>query len=343
MDDNLIRIWGLDKDGNLVKKIQYVSLLWNRMYHEAGTYQLEIKPDEFDKDIAMIYSPDRPEVGMVEKIDAIDQAEGKHMLIWGSFMEKKLDRDVIYPVANVSGGVVRCAYSLFDNYSKQGFYKKSTGEIGENIIMQATGDELGTKLYDMLLDQGYTYNVSFSFYTKVFTFEIWKGVDTSEAQTENNAVVFTKSLGNLTSSTHTYDESIYKNYAYVAGAGEGAERIIEIVDIRTDPNEPKREVWIDARDLQQEEGMSDTAYRQVLQQRGREKMFDMQIINDFELVIDPAKEGRKYLVDFDIGNICTAILESGIKDNVRIIGVDEVVKENHLTVTLKLGKQIGRR
>lgn len=77
---------------------------------------------------------------------------------------------------------------------------------------------------------------------------IYQPKDRRASQSENSPVIFSSSQGTLGSVTLSYDTSLYKNYAFVAGRGEGAERVTLEVDLR-DGDEERRELYLDARSL----------------------------------------------------------------------------------------------
>lgn len=107
-------------------------------------------------------------------------------------------------------------------------------------------------------------------------------------------------------------DACYKNFAYVAGEGEGSARVIVEVDLRSSADEERREVYVDARDLQStyqddagdEHTYTADQYRALLRQRGLEKLAEYQKIETVNGDVDP-NANLTYGVDFDLGDLCT--------------------------------------
>ena len=105
--------------------------------------------------------------------------------------------------------------------------------------------------------------------------------------------------------------------------------------------EKLKRLYVDARDLQQEEGMSQQQYWDTLAERGEEYLNKYKkILNiNFDFIGD-----MEYKENFDLGDKCDIILKN--TDEVyqtRIIGIDEVVKENRKEVKLQFGDKIPRK
>ena len=94
---------------------------------------------------------------------------------------------------------------------------------------------------------------------------------------------------NIRNVVYNRNSSSYKNFAYVAGAGEGSDRIIITVDARL-PGEERKEIWVDARDLQQKDEDGNEipleTYKQQLDQRGREKLAEYRMVETINSGVD---------------------------------------------------------
>ena len=77
--------------------------------------------------------------------------------------------------------------------------------------------------------------------------------------------IFNQSWGHFKNLIVTTDDSNYKNYAVVAGSGEGDQRQIVLVDESN--GEKLKRLYVDARDLQQQEGMSHQQYVETLSKK----------------------------------------------------------------------------
>ena len=136
------------------------------------------------------------------------------------------------------------------------------------------------------------------------------------------------------------NESSYKNFAYVAGAGEGSDRVIVTVDIRQ-PGEERSELYVDARDLQQEDGNGNKipidSYREQLKQRGKEKLAEYRMVETISSNVDP-NANLVYKKDFDLGDYCTYVnTETGISTDKRITEIMETYEGGAMELSVVFG------
>lgn len=96
-----------------------------------------------------------------------------------------------------------------------------------------------------------------------------------------------------------------------------------------------REVFIDAKDVRQEE-LSDSEYEEVLLERGREKAADYVKIESIEAEVEDAN--FIYKKDWDIGDLVTVRKkEWGITLNERVTEVQEVYEDGGMSITPTFG------
>jgi len=158
-------------------------------------------------------------------------------------------------------------------------------------------------------------------------------------ETDDEEVVFSVSLNTIKKYDVIKDKSNYRNFAVVAGEGEGSARVFEIVDISA-PGEQKRHLWVDARDLQQEEGESIADYRLKLRQRGLEKLAETVEIDNVEIEIED-NEAQKIGVDYDIGDVVWVIVNPlQMAYKMKIIEVEDVVNQGKRSTSLIFGNKI---
>jgi len=174
---------------------------------------------------------------------------------------------------------------------------------------------------------------------------VWKGKDRTDDQTENSWAIFSDSFYNVKNAVYDRDESEYKNFAYVAGEGEGSARVIVEVDLRSSADEERRELYVDARDLQStyqddagnEHTYTADQYRALLRQRGLEKLAEYQKIETVNSDVDP-NANLTYGVDFDLGDLCTyRYADVGIETTKRITEIQEVYEGSKQTLSVVFG------
>ena len=170
-------------------------------------------------------------------------------------------------------------------------------------------------------------------------FEVYNGVDRTVRQEENNRVVFSDGVdddgyNNVDDPKYNENYTNAKNYALVYGEGEGDTRICVEVDETNGAD--RRELLVDARDLQQGD-QSAAEYRAALAQRGRDKLKENQPTVALETGIKSTSQFA-YMVDWQLGDIVTGQITAwGMETDQRITEVEEVYERNALTVTPTLG------
>lgn len=90
-----LEIFALDANMNrLNSRIIYTSLIWRRRYYEPGEFQVTVFADDYDPRWAYVYCYDRPETGMVQKVQYDDTAhtpDGRDTVtVSGFFLEEML-------------------------------------------------------------------------------------------------------------------------------------------------------------------------------------------------------------------------------------------------------------
>lgn len=173
------------------------------------------------------------------------------------------------------------------------------------------------------------------------TFEVVQGIDRSIVQSEYPRVIFSREYDNVLSQEYLQSTKDFKNTFLIAGEGEGDNRLL--VSYGDDIGLDRFELFVDARDLQQEvDGKSLTSeeYKQTLLQRGHEKLSEYVKLNTFESQID-TNSNYVYQKDYDLGDIVSVIDRNwGITLNARITEVEEVYEDGKFEVTPTFGHQI---
>lgn len=329
----------------------FSTLIWTRRYYEYGLYELHASAKYFPllKAGAYIYRNDREELGMIEDIEyAQDEKGNRTCFAKGYFSEKLLERKVIPESITVSGTPEAIGRQLVTTYAIEaeepllGVVLGEESGIGTSIKLQDTGVNLSEKLYEMEKTQEQSHRLRYDYLTNSLSFEVWQGKDRTQSQTENSWAVFSNSFANVKNIVYEKDVTEYKNYAYVAGEATDTGRTIVIVDIRESEDEPRREIYVDARDLQSEDSngstMSADEYEQLLYQRGLEKLMEYQKVEVVNSGIDPLAN-LEYLVDFDLGDMSTYInTEVGIELDQRITEIQEVHEKGTMAITVVFGQ-----
>lgn len=179
------------------------------------------------------------------------------------------------------------------------------GQTSDNIVQkQGTGTSIRTFCEKLLHLNNMTYRFSYPYTKNLKNTTI---IDYSQIQMvlsvnrdltaesiENEPVIFSKARGNLYRSDYNYELEDYSNIAYVAGQGEGEDRIWEKVAVEEKIGFERWEVYVDAKDIEQK---ADSDYSSLLITRGEEKLKEMTVKENYSATCtsNTYKYGKDYL------------------------------------------------
>lgn len=280
--------------------------------------------------------------------------DGQKVKITGRSLESILDRRIIWNQTIVKGDVQsvikklinenvinptissrRIANFLFIDNEEYEATNDTDATIDENeeeedpeVSAQYTGDNL----YEVILDICNAYSTGFKIVLNEahqFEFSIYKGTDrTYDANPYGRFVTFSPSYNNLTSSNYLDSLANYRNVTLVAGedpeegsdsSQEGYDRVRVTIGEASDLD--RRELYTDARDIRSklDDGTEILArpYRNMLRQRGYEKLAECQESIAFEGEIDTLHT-YVYNKDYFVGDVVKIQNELGIGAKIRI-------------------------
>jgi len=121
---------------------------------------------------------------------------------------------------------------------------------GRAAVMERTwGDVLG--LWETVAGaSGLGFKVLFDPETGIETSKVYCGIDRSIHGSNDYIGYFGTDIGNVENPEIVSGSSNYKNVAVVAGGGDGADRYVRVVSLGPVTGENRRELFVDARDLQ---------------------------------------------------------------------------------------------
>lgn len=319
------------------------SLRWRRRYFVPGEFELHA-PATADN-IALlaedniIHRLDRQEAGIIEGItlQAAQNGDGDEIVATGRMGSSALDRRIITPTISFSGAVEDAMRKIVSDNAitarplphlvlgtAAGLTPTANFQVTYKTVLAAC-EALGQAA-------PLGFRVRLDVPNRQWVFEVYAGTDHSIIQSVNPWVVFSSENENISKPSYVKDTTGYANFAYVGGEGDGSARTIVTVD-RTG-GEPRRELWVDAKDLQKGT-LSDTDYQAQLIQRGLEKLAAVVKTESFSAAAVDT-ENFRYLTDWDLGDI-VSMEKWGILLNQRITEVEEVYENSVETVTPTLG------
>lgn len=323
----------------------YSSLRWRRRFFEPGEFELHCKASAENLALLhegnIIHRLDRQEAAIVEgiTIGVPDNGASEEITATGRMGSSMLGRRVITPAINFSGTVENAMRKIItENRPPSNLVLGDAGGFAPTCTFQATGKGALAVCMALAKAAPLGFRCRLDVPGKQWVFEVYDGIDRTVTQHGRPYVLFSDEYENITGAEYTLNTTGYSNYAYVAGQGEGSARIVVTVD-QTGGGE-RRELWVDARDLQQDTEHNETldAYKARLQQRGLEKLAEAARSESFAAAaVDMGN--FKYLTDWDLGDI-VSFEKWGIRIDQRITEVEEVDEGGVLTVTPVCGNPL---
>lgn len=301
----------------------YKSLIWSDRYFRCGDFELTVTPTKENVELLQfnryLWREDSEHLMVIENIQqTTDTQSGYGVIVTGRSLESILDRRIIWEQTRYRGNLQQQVKKMLeDNAINPTDPKRKI----ENLIFEETTDPAvtaleidkqytGDNLYDVIVEicelNSIGFKITFRQTDGKMVFKLYAGADRSYAQFANPYVVFSPGNENLISSNHiTYDSDL-KTFALIAGEDSGENRVTTTVGDETVIGINRRELYVDARDLQteNEDGttISSTEYLENLKNRGKEKMAEYKIVDSFEGEVSPVF-GYIYDKDYFLGDI----------------------------------------
>jgi hypothetical protein len=153
----------------------------------------------------------------------------------------------------------------------------------------------------------------------------------------NNNVRYGTSLKNVSNLDYLKSENDYYNVAVVSGAGEGSERVEVTAVIGNPSGTDRRELYIDARSEQPQEGETIEEYKQRLAKVGLQKLTEKLKVETLHFAV---KENEQVKLG-DIINV--SLDEFDISIQARVVE-EQILSEDNTTVrTISVGTPINIR
>lgn len=315
-----------DKDLNSILFIdgQFVSCLWSEGYNTIGSFCLElIDTAEYRKKIREDFYAGRTDRNTLMVIKTVEFLDGR---IIASGKQATAVLDDVAMIGTIQAG------SNIDTSVKNA-YNGSTKFRGLNFAET----DIGIKSTHQIS------NASFLDVCSTLCADTDLGIRVKRSGTgllaefykpeENPNLVFSKQYGNLSDQKITLSTEGSKNYAIVFGQGDGANRTYTTVDM-TDGKD-RRELVVDAKDLQMDDGETMESYLRRLESRGIEKLLEHQ--NVFSCSFVPS--GKDFGVRYDLGDVLTVNLgEYGLKLKSRVAKFEQKSQKNKTETIVEVGK-----
>lgn len=352
-------IYVFDKELNFIDTIDnFTSLQWIRKYNDTGRFELHCSVTESTiKTLVrdnLVWVKGSNEVGIIEYRNLSTNSNGEETLkINGRFVTSILDRRIILGTEQYTNKELEIilrnivdkncinttverklplTLGSLNSFIEKIDYQKSYGNLLEEIKTLSETNSIG-------------FFIRTDLESKKNYFELYKGVDRSINQDVNSPVIFSRDYDNLYEQEYTDSTDNLKTTSVVAGEGEGSARKVIVVN-NNFKGLDRRELFVDARDLQKESEtdgtkkvLSDTEYNNLLTQRGIEKLAECKDIKTFEGKI--ISNNYEYKKDYDLGDIVTVMDRKwNITVDTRITEVVEIYEGGKAQIVPTLGNKI---
>ena len=319
------------------------SLLWRRRYEKVGEFELHVPiTDENVRLLQMgnlISMRGAVEAGVIEYIIMEQTNFKKQITAKGRFLSSYLARRIIHgtyrasnkKVTDVMEEIVKAAVPI----PLLTGYKASGSE--SRVTMQSSYKNVLDVVQKLSASSGVGFRIRPDFTEKTLTFESFEGVDRTYQQSIRPRVVFSEMFNNISEAKYTDNDQNFANFAYIGGSGEESDRTVVTTGDALAQGLELREIFVDAKDLQKDEGTTDEEYKATLIQRGKEKLAERSEAVAFECKT-LANSNFRYKTDYDLGDIVVIRKEEwGVTNNLRITELQETYEYGSMTVEPTFG------
>lgn len=348
-----MEIVAVTKEFERVGVIENATIIWSSRYYKNGDFEIHCTANEknlslLEQAFYIVRDDDKDNACVIEDYQITsDTTKGDRIKIVGKFCAGYiLNLRVVSQQTILNGNVQDQCRNLvdmniinpIDPNRKIPFVK--LGERDSSIIdkmeNQITGANLQTKIEEICETKGIGYRMPLV--KDTLYFQMYKGIDRSYAQKENPHVVFSDEYDNLKEASYSYKTSGFKNFAYVAGEGEGlARRIVEAFNGNVPIGVDRHEVWVDQRNMSTNDGeISEAEIVSQMQEEGIENLTSITTAFEGSVSLSGYEYGKGK--DVYLGDIVTIKKTKWNKYiNARIVEAIEAQDENGKTTILTFG------
>ena len=111
-----MQLLALDSGFQPVSYLPYFNLQWDREYYAVGEFSVQIAAANYDPAMAYLYTPDRPETGIIQKVELTETIKGRFVQLSGYFLEAILNDKVVYPTYYANGSIPATVVAMLRQY-----------------------------------------------------------------------------------------------------------------------------------------------------------------------------------------------------------------------------------
>lgn len=319
----------------------FSSLRWRRKYYEAGEFELHLpfnsETMKFLKKDNIIIRDDTIENGIVESWQIDDRGEYVEVTIFGRFLSSILDRRIVKNRINFSGKILDGERAILNQMTPFSMLEiKSSSLESNNVIFQCTYKNVYEYLNKLAKNSTIAHRISVDLARKKYIYENYQGLDRTDSQNINPRYEFSEDRSNIEETKYTLTSVDEKNYALVAGSGEGANRITVEVKKGDYCDLDLKEIFIDASSETLDDDITLDNYKKNLLLIGMNELLDVTETVDVSVFFNDYKKC------WDLGDIVNIKKESwNVSMCQRIIEIEEVIEDKNQKIYATFGSPLA--
>ena len=331
-----------DKELNMLGIVDYfISLRWRRKYFEAGEFEIVLPVNDYmmqfiDTDVIVMRN-NYTEAGIIETIEFSDNGTNEEVTISGRFLSSLLSRRIVRNKINFSGNTIEGMNTIVNAMTPL-----TTQWETETVTMSSPSVDFQVtykNVYDYLKKLSEYSNIGIRVVpnvdSKVYMFEVWKGVDRTSEQNENEEYSFSDDNYNIEQGKLVMSEKTKASYVLVGGEGEDSSRVLVTVDDGATGFD-RYEIFSDQKNIRKE-NLSDSAYKNKLTQVGEGLLSN----GTFQLEVTALVQ-QDYKVKWNLGDIVNIKKAKwGVYTTYRIIEVEETIEDGKKTIYPTFGSPLS--
>ncbi len=331
-----------DKNLNMLGIVDYfISLRWRRKYFEAGEFEIVLPVNDYMMQFistdVIVMRNNYTEAGIIETIEFSDNGINEEVTISGRFLSALLSRRIVKSKINFSGNTIEGMNTIVNAMTPltTQWETETVTMSSPHIDFQVTYKNVYEYLCKLAEYSNIGIRVVPNVDSKVYMFEVWKGLDRTSEQSENEEYSFSDDNYNIEQGKLIMSKKTKANYVLVGGAGEDSSRVLVTVDDGATGFD-RYEIFSDQKSLSNKD-LSDSAYREKLKSVGEGKLSD----GTFQLEVTALVQ-QDYKTKWNLGDIVNIKKEKwGVYTTYRIIEVEETIEDGKKTIYPTFGSPLS--
>lgn len=327
----------------------YESISFTRHHYKVGEFQIVVDVDVKDTHLLqrgtlIMIGNNKRKIGIITDLEINLTNDGKELkTVKGKTLGNILNNFNIIPNGVAYDQVEDYAESVMRHYVSSNMIKSVDPNRNINILKMTDDKKKGTivrwqsrykKVKEEIEQIAELYELGWEivadFDKGIWLFDVYQGEDRTINQDINEPVIFSPKYGNIKGMRYVESENNERNFAYVAGEGEGANR--RIYEIGNSTGIDRKEIFLEI-------NPSDEQYYDI-PDLGQRTLNEYISTTSFESEIIDTNMFQ-FERDYDLGDKVTVMNEKwGVQKDLRIVTVNEVFEKHSQKVYATFGDRI---